>query len=551
MNLEPAEVIYFNGTVLTMETDFPEVEAVAVANDIIIGAGSLVAMKQWANENTKMVDLQGKTMLPGFIDSHGHFLDTAKQMIPWVDINSKPLGSVECMDDIITLLKERAAITPYGEWVVGWGYDDSKIKEMRHPTKDDLDKISTVHPILVIQISTWASVANSMALKQYYAISDATKDTDVCRLHRDKTGKITGGMEAAISTVISKIPPISTETFMAGIKAASDMYLSKGCTTSQEGWLESMDVMEHCTTALRENLLKTRLVIYPIGEGDVYDQVKDTFPNIPSGQCLDDNNMLVMGAMKLSCDGSIQVYTAYLSESYHVSPEGKEKHYGTENHNQEWLSGRVLELHKAGKQIAGHCNGDQAIEMFLIACEEAQCAFPRDDPRFIFIHCQVVRLDQIKRIAKLGAIISFFGVHPYFWGDRHYNKFLGSERALRIDPTRDAVENNIPFTLHNDTPVTPIDPLLSVWVAVNRQSSTGKDMGKNTQSVSVQEALKGITINAAYQGFEESKKGSIAVGKLADFVILAENPLTVESLHIKDIVISATIVANEIVYGAL
>ncbi len=548
-SIQKAESIYYNGTILTMETAFPEVEAVAVSKNIIIGAGKLEQMKQLGDEKTTWIDLQKKTMLPGFIDSHSHFLETA-QRVSWVDINSKPLGSVESIDDIIQLLKEKAAITPEGEWVVGWGYDDSKVKEMRHPNRHDFDKVSTKHPIMVNHISGWMTASNTMALEKCN-VTDATENTDYFRLQRDSDNKITGVIEAALCPVMSKLPPLSTEAFIDGINKVSDMYLAKGCTTSQEGWFGSMDAVDHVKTALQKNLLKTRLVLYPIAEGDTYEDVKDTFPTIPSGQYIDGNDMLVMGAMKLTCDGSIQAYTACLSEPYHVCPEGKEGFCGTPNHTQEWLNERVLTLHKAGRQVAGHCNGDQATEMFIIACEEAQKAFPREDPRFIFIHCQTVRPDQIARIAKLSAIISFFAAHPYFWGDRHYNKFLGPDRTLRMDPTRDAVENNIPFTLHNDTYVTPIDPLIAVWTAVNRQSSSGKDMGKAIQGVSVQEALKGITINAAYQGFEENTKGSIAVGKLADFVILAENPLIVESLRIKDIAIVATILGNKTVYGTL
>ena len=216
---------------------------------------------------------------------------------------------------------------------------------------------------------------------------------------------------------------------------------------------------------------------------------------------------------------------------------------------QEWLNDRVLTFHKQGKQVAIHCNGDGAIEMAVIACEHAQEQYYREDPRFVFIHCQTARKDQLERIAKLKACISFFVTHTYFWGERHYTIFLGPERAMRLDPVREAMDLGINCTLHNDTYVTPIDPLLSVWSAVNRQTYEGRDLGRVEQGIDVYSALKAITINAAFQGFEENVKGSIEVGKLADFVVLEENPLEADEWKIKDLKIAATIVGNKLVYG--
>ena len=219
--------------------------------------------------------------------------------------------------------------------------------------------------------------------------------------------------------------------------------------------------------------------------------------------------------------------------------------------DQQWLNERVLELHKQGKQVAVHCNGDGAIEMALNAFEYAQKIHYRKDSRFIFIHCQTVRPDQLKRIAELKACISFFPVHTYYWGKRHHDIFLGPKRAKRLDPVRESMSLGINCTLHNDTYITPIDPLLCVWSAVNRQSYEGQDLGKAEQGIDVYSALKAITINAAFQGFEENVKGSIEVGKLADFVVLAENPLEIDELSIKDLPVLATIVGNKLVFGSI
>lgn len=543
-----ADTIYHNGIIITMNDKSKFVEAVAVAADTILAVGDLSYVKTFADDKTRFLDLKGKTLLPGFIDAHSHILDTAFRAL-WVDVNSVPLGKVVKVSDIIRLLKEKAQSIPEGEWVVGWGFDDSKIEEMRHLTSDDLNQVSTKHPVSVSHISGWVTYHNSIALAKGN-ITKETPDTEYYRILHDSNGEPSGTIEAALCPVFSKIPLATGEKFIEGLKIVSKQYTAKGCTTSQEGWLYSREPAELSLEAMNGNLFNLRMVVYPVGEGDVYDTGKDElYPEFSSGQYLDKHKMLCMGAMKLTADGSIQARTAYLSKPYFVCPDDKPDFLGQYNHEQEWLNERVLEFHQQGKQVAIHCNGDGAIEMAIIACEYAQKQYYRKDPRFIFIHCQTVRKDQLERIAKLKACISFFVTHTYFWGKRHYTIFLGPERAMRLDPVREAMDLGINCTLHNDTYVTPIDPLLSVWSAVNRQTYEGQDLGKAEQGIDVYSALKAVTINAAYQGFEENVKGSIEIGKLADFVVLEENPLEIDEWKIKDISIAATIVGNKLVYG--
>ena len=297
------------------------------------------------------------------------------------------------------------------------------------------------------------------------------------------------------------------------------MYLAKGCTTAQEGWVADPNWFPLMGEALkRRTPSNSRLVLYPLGQDISLEEYGRVFPDVPSGTPLDEEGKLVMGATKLSADGSIQAYTGFLSQPYHKTPEGRPDMWDIRPTT--W-SGRqrIIDLHSNGRQIAVHCNGDAAIDVALDAYEEAQRQSPRDDTRFIVIHSQMARSDQIERMSRLEAIPSFFITHTYFWGDRHYAIFMGPERAVRMSPTGDALRCNLPFTLHNDTFVTPIDPLLLVWSAVNRLSYGGRDLGKAEQGIPVLEALKGITINAARQGFEEGVKGSIETG--ASSVILS------------------------------
>lgn len=543
-----ADTIYHNGTIITMNDKSKFVEAVAVLADTILAVGDLNYVKTFADEKTRFLDLKGKTLLPGFIDAHSHILDTAFRAL-WVDVNSVPLGKVTKIADIIQLLKEKADTAPEGEWIVGWGFDDSKIEEMRHLTCGDLNKVSTKHPVSVSHISGWVTYHNSLAFAQG-GITKETPDDEYYRILHQPNGELSGVIETALCPVFAKIPLATGEKYIQGLEIVSKQYAAQGCTTSQEGFLCSQESVQNMIEAMDKNLFNLRLVLYPVGEGDVYDQKKDElYPEFCSGEYFDKRKMLCMGAMKLTADGSIQARTAYLSKPYHICPDDKPGFLGPYNHDQTWLNERILLFHKQGKQVAIHCNGDGAIEMALVACENAQKEYYREDPRFIFIHCQTVRSDQLRRIAKLKACISFFVTHTYFWGNRHYNIFLGPERAMRLDPVREAMELGINCTLHNDTYVTPINPLLSAWSAINRQSYEGLDLGKKEQGIDVYSALKTITINAAYQGFEENVKGSIEAGKLADFVVLEENPLEVDEWKIKELKIAATIVGNKIIYG--
>lgn len=546
-----ADTIYFGGPILSMDASDPGPEAVAVAGDRILATGSLDAMRALAHAGTRQVDLAGRTLLPGFIDAHSHFVDAAL-LTASVDLNSYPLGSVHCIEDMVALLRQRAEITPPGQCIQGWGYDDSLLAEKRHPTRQDLDRASTRHPIVLQHISGWVTTGNSLALEQVGLAGAEACAGDNVVLYRDGSGVPTGVIEAATSPLLRLAPPPDEAGFMQAMRAGSETYLASGCTTAQDGWLVGGERLRLLHDALRQDALGLRLVIYLVGQECSMEEFCATYPQVPSGEALDERRMLIMGAAKLACDGSIQAYTGYLSRPYHVLPPDKPADYrGYPSCDIEAMTRRIAELHAAGRQIAVHGNGDAAIEAILDAFEAAQAAHPRADARHIVIHSQMARAEQMERMARLAVIPSFFITHTYYWGDRHYERFMGPERACRMSPAGDALRLGLPFTLHSDTYVTPMDPLMLVWSAVNRRSFGGRDLGREAQGVPVLEALKGVTINAAYQGFEERHKGSITPGKLADFVVLEENPLTVEPLHIKDIVVAATIVGNTLRYGSL
>ncbi len=545
-----ANQIYYNGTIITMDSRASEVEAIAIQNDTILAVGTKEQVFKYQDKDTVMTDLKGKTMLPGLIDAHGHFMTAGDMFARYLDLSSPPVGVTKSIDEIKQKVAERIKTLKKGEWVLGYGYDDTLLAEGRHPEINDIDEISPDNPVMLKHVSGHITVFNSYALN----LGEITKDTPdptggVYRRYADGSPNGVCEEPASYAPIQAHLPAPTTEDFMNAIKAASAKYAAKGVTSAQEGFGGKL-FLDMLKEGHARKDLKIRINFYP----GIYGGDPSSYLNITkSGTQLTQDKMLSLGAAKTLADGSIQCYTAFLSNPYHKVvydlPGGPMwRAYPIEDH--EALADRILKYHRAGYQLAVHGNGDDAIQNILDAYENANRLYPRADARHIIIHCQTVREDQLDRIKRLGVIPAFFVVHTYYWGDRHRDIFLGEDRARRISPCKSAVDKGILFTNHNDTFVTPIDPLLSVWSAVNRVTSSGKVLGEE-QRVDVINALRAVTSNVAYQAFEEDIKGSLEPGKLADMVILDENPLEIDPMKIKDIGILTTIVGNEIVFGNL
>ncbi|WP_300716536.1 amidohydrolase, partial [uncultured Bilophila sp.] len=474
--METASHIYRNGTILTMNSGGTRAEALAVRDGIILAAGSERQIMALAGKDTVITDLRGRTMLPGFIDGHSHFVSAGLMAATQLDLSSPPVGGVRNIAEIKELVRRKAAETPKGGWIIGFGYDDTGLEDKRHPLASDLDEVAPDHLVLLRHVSGHLSTCNSRAL----ALANYTKDTPnpvggVIR--RDEHGNPNGVLEEppAREPLFRHIPSPSDEDWMNGIKAACAAYTAKGVTSAQDGFT-ARDDWKALQEAHARGLLKNRVQILPGASRMDISQ----FNTHVSGTQLTADKKISLGAVKLLADGSLQCYTGYLSNPYHKViydlPGGADWRGYPMEHAYSFTD-RVVELHRQGWQIAIHGNGDDAIQMILDAYEEAQKRYPRADARHIVIHCQTVREDQLDRIKRLGVVPSFFVVHTYFWGDRHYEIFLGPDRAERISPLRSAVRRGILFSNHNDTFVTPIDPLLSVWSAVNRRTSGGRTLG--------------------------------------------------------------------------
>ena len=500
-----ATQIYRNGTILTMDSRGSVASALAVEGGLVLAVGTEEEVMAHAGPDTVVTDLRGRTMLPGFIDGHSHFVWAGLMFATQLDLSSPPVGKVKDIAEIRDLLREKAASTPKGEWILGYGYDDTALADRRHPLASDMDDVTPDHPVLLRHVSGHLCSCNSRALA-LVGYDRNTPDPVGGIIRRDAHGNPNGVLEEppAMNPVAELLPEPSEEDWMRSVATACDAYTAKGVTSAQDGFTQEKQWAQ-LRKAHEKGLLRNRVQILPgVSRMDI-----DTFNTRVSGTPLTADGKISLGAAKLLADGSLQCYTGYLSNPYHKViydlPEGPMWRGYPIEPEQQFIE-KVVGLHRQGWQLAIHGNGDDAIQMILNAYEEAQKRYPRADARHIVIHCQTVREDQLDRIERLGVVPSFFTVHTYYWGDRHRDIFLGEARASRIDPLRSALKRGIPFTSHNDTAVTPMDPLLSVWSAVNRLTGSGKVLGGD-QAVSVLDALKSVTIWGAYQFHEERMNG--------------------------------------------
>jgi predicted amidohydrolase YtcJ len=531
-------VVYRGGPVVTMDGARRIVEALGVEGDRIAAVGSEDEVLAWADGRAEIVELQGRALLPGFIDAHGHFPGEGIYAA-LADLNSPPIGEMRSIDDIVARMRTQSAETPAGEWVVGMSYDDSLLAEKRHPTREDLDRISTAHPVALVHISGHLATVNSRALTEL-GFDAQTPDPEGGVIRRDASGEPDGVLEeTAADPVMEMITNQGLWASIAMVREANQRYAASGTTTAQSGYAPAT-LVQILTWASRLGLIPLRLVIWP-GMEDA-DQMLDGEVELETY----DPDWVRIGRIKLVADGSIQGYTGYLGEPYYVPPGDDPDFRGYPRIPPDELRERVLRYHRAGLPMAIHGNGDASIDDILDALEAADAEKPFGDVGTVIIHAQMAREDQLDRMEKVGAIPSFFVLHTYYWGDRHHDIFMGPERAARMSPVRSALDRDLHPTLHADSPVVPMEPLRIVWSAVNRQTTGGRILGED-QRVTVMDALAGVTIDAARQHFEDDRKGSLEVGKFADLVILSESPLDVPE-HIDEIEVVETIVGGETIY---
>jgi predicted amidohydrolase YtcJ len=538
---EPADTIYHNGTIITVDDARASAEAVAVRDGRILVVGSEAEVLDTAAENTRRVDLAGRTMLPGFVDSHGHAYmiglqaSTANLLPPPDGVGSDIPALQKLLTDWTD--QNQGAVERVG-WIAGFGYDDSQLAEQRHPTRQELDAVSTEYPVLIIHQSGHLGVANTKAL-ELAGVTAATKDPEGGAFRREAGSNQPNGVleEYAFFYLISKLAARFDDTINeALVVEGTKLAASYGYTTVQEG-----RAMQTSVDAMRRVADKGGLMVDLVTYPDIL-EVDDIRPSMQY------TNRFRIGGAKLTIDGSPQGKTAFLSEPYFVVPEGQPADYrGYAAITEETVDEAVEKAFANGWQLLCHANGDAAIDQFINAVRAARQKYPAVSNRPVLVHGQTLRKDQVAELDELGIFPSLFPMHTFYWGDWHRESVLGPERAENISPTGWVLERGMMFGSHHDAPVALPDSMRILSSTVTRRSRTGDILGP-IHRVPVETALKALTIWPAWQHFEESHKGSITPGKLADFVILSDNPLTVAEDQLDDLVVLETIKEDETIY---
>jgi predicted amidohydrolase YtcJ len=543
----PADLIYSGGPILTMNDAAPLAEAVAVRGGRILALGTRAQMEATRGPGTRMINLEGRTMLPGFVDPHGHVAMVGLQAVG-ANLLAAPDGEANDIASLIRILRDwaarnEAAVRRYG-LIFGFGYDDSQLKERRHPTRDELDQVSTEVPVLIIHTSSHLAAVNSKALEKV-GITAATPDpTGGVFRRRAGSREPNGVMEenAMIAGAGPLLGSLDEAAWLAMIRAGSEFYASFGYTTCQEGRAMG-PTLANLTKAADRGLLAVDVVAYPDILG-----AADQLGGPLHGRAY--RNRLRIGGAKISLDGSPQGKTAWLTRPYHVIPPGLPPDYrGLQTAPTDATIEAFSRCYERGWQILAHAGGDAAIDLMIGAVREARRRHGPGDRRPVLIHGHTLREDQVDALRDLGIFPALFPMHTFYWGDWHRDSVLGPERAENISPTGWLMSRGMMFTSHHDAPVARPDSMRVLSATVTRRSRTGDIIGPRHR-VPVATALKAMTIWAAHQHFEEATKGSIEVGKLADFVVLSDNPLSVDPEALAALKVVETIKEGASIYRA-
>ncbi|MDO4271159.1 MAG: amidohydrolase [Eubacteriales bacterium] len=508
-------------------------DAVLIENGIIAAVGGREQLRAWSRGAAE-IDLAGRALLPAFIDAHSHFSGAANALL------QAPLDEAADWAELCGTLTRFIADNRIakGQWVVGKGYDHNALAERRHPTREALDRAAPDNPVMIVHQSGHMGVFNSLALR----LLGVTSETEAPAGGRIacENGAPTGYMEEnAFLFYQQKTPMPAPEDLLDAYRRVQELYASHGVATVQEGMMPAALIPLY-KELLSRDLLKLDVVGYP-GVPDA-EAVFNAFPEANRRY----QGHFKLGGCKLFLDGSPQGRTAWMRTPY-LGGERDYRGYGTMRDDA--VREALEAAYRAGMQPLAHCNGDAAAAQYLAAV----AAIEREWPDFrglrpVMIHAQLLDVDQMDEAARLGVIPSFFIAHVYHWGDVHIRNF-GAERAGRISAAKAALDRNIPFTFHQDTPVLPPDMLETVWCAVNRLTKDGVLLGGG-QRIPAEAALRAVTINAAHQYFEEARKGSLRPGKAADLVLLDADPLSVPPDRLRNIRVLETIKAGETVYRA-
>ena len=520
------EKIYINGDFLTLEDD--NIEAIYIKDNRIKKVGTKKDILNLKSNETEIVNLNGKTIMPSFIDSHSHFFAVANNLL---QVSLEGAKNINEIQEKLLKYKEENNIEK-GKWILVNGYDNNILEEKRHINKQEVDEILPDNPVVIQHKSGHNGIFNSMGLK-LLNITENTQSPEGGKIEKIN-GKLTGFLEEnAFIENIKKVPMPEIEDLVKMVGKAEKKYASYGITTVQEGMF-TKELIPIYKKIVNDNKLTLDVVAFM----DV--KAKNELEYSFSKNIRRYKNRFKIGGIKIFLDGSPQARTAWMRTPY----IDDENHFGYSTMSDKQVKEALTLAYKENLQILAHCNGDMAAQQYINCIKDIEGNIEKLRP--VLIHGQLLGIDQLKEIKKLGIIPSYFISHIYYWGDIHIKNF-GIERADKISPAGSSIKNNIIFTFHQDSPVIEPNMLETIWCAVNRKTKNGILLGKE-EKIEVINAIKAVTINAAYQYSEENEKGSIKEGKLADLIILDKNPIKVEKEKIKDIKILETIKEGNTIY---
>lgn len=532
-----ADVVYWGGTIVTVDDAQPNAEAIAINNGLILAVGSKSSIEMSnVGPDTEIVDLEGKTLMPSFIDSHGHYI-SALSVANQAKVYAPPAGPGTDVSGIIEAIETfRIAneVVP-GELIQAYGYDDNVMPDGQLLNRDDLDKAFPDNPVVVGHVSMHGAVLNSAALELHGISADTETPPGGVIVREDGTNEPYGLiMETAYLPVFASLPKPAGENEILWTKAAHRLYAEAGVTLAHEGatHADELALMQRAAEAGAHTI---DVVAYPF----MTDLEKIVANNPVEGWGRYENGLKI-GGVKITADGSPQGKTAYFTTPYLTGgPGGEEDWLGEPTIPPDTLNTLVRQVYAMDLPLIVHTNGDAAIDMFLAAYELARDGDYDRPWNVTTIHTQFMRDDHIPKFVEYDIRPSFYTLHTYYFAAAHRAN-RGPEQAAYLSPMRDAIDAGLRPTNHTDFYVAPLDQLFMMWSAVNRVSREGEVIGAD-QRVTALEAVKSQTLWAAEQYGESDRRGSLEVGKIADLVILDKNPLDVDPMNIKDIKVLETI----------
>jgi predicted amidohydrolase YtcJ len=532
-----ADVIVTNAQIWTVDKVRPQAEAMAIVGDRIVAVGSVAEVDTWHGPQTKIIDAQGKRLLPGFNDAHVHFVDGGDHL------EAVQLKDAASPEEFARRIEDRVRVTPKGEWITGGDWDEQKWSPPSLPTKELVDPATPDTPVWVNRYDGHESLANSVSLR-LAKIDAKTPNPPGGEIVRDAQGNPTGVLrDSAQDLVVKVMPPMSREHRLRAIRKALDHAASLGVTSVQHMNPEYDDIKLYAELQ-EKGTLTARVYAAPMETG-WRDQAKIGVRHAFG------TSFLRLGAVKGYADGSLGSETAYFFDAYTDDP----KSHGLlsdEMHPPSAMLQRLKGADAAGLQLCVHAIGDRAISMVLDMFEQIEKANGKRDRRWRIEHAQHMAAKDFARFARLGVIAS---VQPYHAIDdgRWAEKRIGPDRIKRTYAFRTFMDNGVRLALGTDWSVAPLSPMWTIYAAVTRATLDGKNPGGwvPEQKLTVAEAVEAYTMGSAYAEFQEKEKGSIAAGKLADFVILSDDIFKIPREAIKDVKVEATFVGGKLVYGGL